>query len=88
MGGQRNGPQAAAAQYSAEITHARLRQVIAAWRASWWRYDKRVYNALARAGMPCWLGQKEKMTVADVTAALTDDPTFLAEERAELLRLL
>ena len=65
-----------------------MRPVIAALRASRWRYDKRVYDALARAAMPCWLGQKEEMTIADVTAALSDDPAFPAEERAELLRLL
>ena len=65
-----------------------MRPLIAALRASRWRYDKPVYDALARAAMPCWLGQKEEMTIADVTAALTDDPAFPAEERAELLRLL
>ena len=79
---------AAAGQYSADIAHPRLRPVIAAMRASRWRYDQRLYNALARAGMACWLGQKAEMTVEDVKTALIDDPVFSAEERVELLRLL
>ncbi len=79
---------AAAGQYSADIAHPRLRPVIAALRASRWRYDKRLYNALARAGMACWLGQKAEMTIEDVAGHIADDLAFSASERAELLSLI
>lgn len=82
------GFMAAAAQYSADIAHPRLRPVIAALRRSRWRTDKRLYNALARAGMPCWLGQKTEMTVEDAVESIEVDSAFGESERSELVLLI
>lgn len=79
---------AAAGQYSANIAHPRLQPVITALRRSQWRYDKRLYTALARAGMACWLGSKEEMTVEDATECIQNEPAFSERERAELIALI
>ena len=78
---------AAAGQYSADIAHPRLRPVIAALRRSRWRADERLYNALARAGMACWLGQKAEMTVENAVESIEGDPAFGESERSELVAL-
>lgn len=82
------GFSAAAGQYSINFAHPRLRQGMAALRASRWRYDKRLNDALAQVGMACRLGQKAEMTVEDAVGCIADDPAFSASERAELILLI
>ena len=79
---------AAAGQYSADILHPRLRLVIAALRRSRWRTDKRLYNALGRARMAYWLGQKEELTVEDAVESIEEDSAFGESERSELISLI
>lgn len=83
----RAGFSAAAGQYSTNFAHPRLRQGMAALRASRWRYDKRLNKALAGVGMACRLGQKAEMTVEDAVGCIEEDSAFDESERAELIAL-
>jgi len=79
---------AAGERYSASIAGPGVPALAEAIRTSRFSNDRRLWLALARAGMPCWLGHKALMTLDDVATALTEDDTFSAEERAELWRLV
>jgi putative phosphoesterase len=82
------GFEAASQRYYETFLDPRLRPAAAALRASRFRFERRLWLALSRIGMPYFTGEKTMMAAGEMLAGIEAAEEFSAAERAELLALI
>lgn len=79
---------AALDRYEECFLDPRLRPAVAALRAGRFRFERRVWVALSRIGMPYFTGEKAMLEAEEMLAGIEAAEEFSACERAELLALV